>query len=88
MFVTGTVTGGHFGHDPGYGGTNSVEFAVQITNSSRFHCAKPNVLLGFDDNSQKLKGNLDSMTFSACLTEYQWTGVPPKLVVHVDPVTG
>ncbi len=88
VFVTGTVTGGHFGHDPGYGGTNSAQFDVHIVSTTRFHCSKPGSLLGFDDNSQKVKGNLDGMSFSACSTRWNWTGVPPKLVVHVDPVSG
>jgi hypothetical protein len=59
-----------------------------LAGTSRFHCRKPGSLLGFDDNSQKVKGNLDGMTFSAGSARYQWAGLPPKLVVHVTPVSG
>jgi hypothetical protein len=87
VFVRGTVTGGHFGIETSTGGhSTNVSFGVRITSTTRFHCAKPNAGLDLQDLPQ-VKGNLDGMVFGACTTHLQWEGVPPKLVVHVDPVT-
>ncbi|HEX3454281.1 MAG TPA: hypothetical protein VHS03_06625 [Gaiellaceae bacterium] len=88
VFVTGAVTGGHFGIETATGGhSTNVSFDVRITSTTRFHCAKPNTGLDLQDLPQ-VKSNLDGMGFSACTTNLQWEGVAPKLVVHVDPVTG
>ena len=87
VFVTGKVTGGHFGIETSTGGhSTNVSFDVRITSTTRFHCAKPNAGLDLSDLPQ-VKGNLDGMVFAACSTHLQWEHVPPKLVVHVDPVT-
>jgi hypothetical protein len=88
VFVRGTVTGGHFGIETATGGhSTSVLFDVRITSTTRYRCAKPKAVLELQDLPQ-VKGNVDGMSFTACVKQLQWTGVPPKLVVHVDPVTG
>jgi hypothetical protein len=88
VFVRATVTGGHFGIETATGGhSTTVSFDVRITSTTRYHCAKPKAGLELEDLPQ-VKGNTDGMSFSACSAQYQWSGVPPKLVVHVDPVTG
>jgi hypothetical protein len=88
VFVRGTVTGGHFGIEKATGGhSTSVSFDVRITSTTRYHCPKPKAVLELQDLPQ-VKGNTDGLSFTVCSKQLLWTGVPPKLVVHVDPITG
>ena len=83
VLVRATVVGGTFGID---GDIRSVSLTLRVaTIANRLHCSSPHAMIEMDYHPLTTRGDTYDLVFGACMSQLNWDGRPPALVVSVKP---